>query len=270
MKFIAIYFLILFPFFAFAQLFPKIGEFRGNIERVVERRYGKDGQNPDFRKAKMKPAVFSGWKYTYWFDENSQLVKRINTFQSDIIAEYLYQRDTSENKWIEREIITSTGNEQSGDYIEHENFRNSAGQIVKVNYWAFSAKDDTRSLYLIEQDAQYKNKQLSSFTRTLIDESGNVSGNEKCNLYYDKSGKLVRIERVDQDSGFRTLISNEIEGSRMVSHYSVDLMSEVQEFGKNQIQDIYYKFDNKGNWTRMYWKSGNKTYLEAKRKITYR
>jgi len=56
----------------------------------------------------------------------------------------------------------------------------------------------------------------------------------------------------------------------MVSHYSVDLMSEIQEYGKNQIQDIYYKFDNQGNWNRMYWKSGNKTYLAAKRKITYR
>jgi len=70
MKLIAIYFLILFPCFAFAQLFPKIGEFRGNIERVVEKRYGKEGNNPDFRKAKMKSAAFSGWKYTYLFDRN--------------------------------------------------------------------------------------------------------------------------------------------------------------------------------------------------------
>lgn len=270
MKLIALYFLFLFPSFAFAQLFPKIGEFSGNIERVIEKRYGKVDRNPDFRKAKLKSGAFSGWKYTYWFNENSQLVKRINTFQREIKAEYLYQRDTTDNKSIEREIITATGNEQSGDYIEYENFRNSAGQIVKVNYWAFNAKENTRSLYLIEQDAQYRNKQLSSFTRTLIDENGNVSGDEKCNLYYDESGKLISIERIDQDSGFRTLISNKMEGSRLVSHYSVDLMSEVQEFGKNQIQDIYYKFDNKGNWNRMYWKSGNKTYLEAKRRITYR
>ena len=270
MKFIAIYFLILFPCFAFAQLFPKIDDFKGNIEWVIEKRYGKADRNPDFRKAKLKTGAFSGWKYTYWFDENSQLVKRINTFQRDIVAEYQYQRDTANNRWIEREVFTAKGNEQTGDYIEHENFRNSAGQIVKVNYWAFDAKERTRSLYLIEQDAQYKNNQLSSFTRTLIDENGNVSGNEKCNLFYDESGKLISIERIDQDSGFRTIISNEMEGSRMVSHYSVDLMLEVQEFGKNQIQDIYYKVDDKGNWNRMYWKSGNKTYLEAKRKIKYR
>jgi hypothetical protein len=269
MKFILIYFLVLSPSFVFAQLFPNIGEFSGNVERVIERRYGKEGSNPDFRKAKMKSAIFSGWKYTYLFDRNSQLTKRINTFQGEIKAEYQYQRDTTDNKWIEREIITKTGNEQSGDYIEHENFRNSAGQIVKVNYWAFNAKDFSRHLFLIEQDAQYENKRLSSFSRTLIDDSGNVFGNEKCNLYYDESGKLIRIERVDQDSGFRTVINYEIVGSRLVSHYSIDLMTEVKEFGKNQMQDIYYKFDNNGNWTRKYWKSGNKTYLEAKRKISY-
>jgi len=270
MKLIAIYFLILFPCFAFAQLFPKIGEFSGNIERVIEKRYGKEGRNPDFRKAKLKSGAYSGWKYTYLFDRNSQLTKRVNTFQGEVKTEYHYQRDTTDGKWIEREIITAVGNEQSGDYIEHENFRNSAGQIVKVNYWAFNAKECARSLFLIEQDAQYKNNRLSSFTRNMIDENGNVSGDEKCNLYYDKAGKLIRIERVDQESGFRTVISNQMEGSRMVSHYSIDLMSEIQEYGKTQIQDIYYKLDNQGNWNRMYWKSGNKTYLAAKRKITYR
>jgi hypothetical protein len=161
------------------------------------------------------------------------------------------------------------GNEQSGDYIEYENFRNSAGQIVKVNSWAFDAKKGTRNLFLIEQDAQYQNNRLSSFTRTLIDENGSVSGDEKCNLFYDELGKLIRIERVDQESGFRTVISNQMNGSNLVVHYSVDLMSEVQEYGKNQIQDIFYRFDSQGNWNRMYWKSGNKTYLEAKRKIYY-
>ena len=270
MKLIAIYFLIFLPGFAFAQLFPKIGEFRGNIEQVVEKRYGKEGRNPDFRKAKIRSSVFSGWKYTYLFDDNSQLIRRINTYKRDVKAEYHYQRDTVDDKWIEREIIVSTENEQSGDYIEHENFRNSAGQIVKVNYWAFNAKECIRNLFLIEQDADYKNNRLSSFTRNMVDENGNISGDEKCNLYYDEAGKLTRIERVDQKSGFRTVISNQIDGPNLVSHYSVDLMSEMQEYGKNQIQDIFYKFDNQGNWNRMYWKSGDKTYLAAKRKITYR
>jgi len=57
MKLIAIYFLILFPCFAFAQLFPKIGDFRGNIERVIEKRSGllrngteKKGGIPTFAK----------------------------------------------------------------------------------------------------------------------------------------------------------------------------------------------------------------------------
>lgn len=270
MKLIAIYFLILFPCFAFAQLFPTIGGFRGDIEQVVEKRYGKEGRNSDFRKAKLKSGVFSGWKYTYLFDENSQLIKRINTFQGEIKAEYYYRRDTANHRWIEREIITATGNEQSGDYIEHENFRNNAGQIVKVNYWEFNAKENTRSLFLIEQDAQYQSNRLSSFTRTLIDENGNVSGNEKCNLNYNEGGELIRIERIDQESGFRTVLSNQMNGSFMVSHYSIDLMSEIKEFGKNQIQDIYYKYDNKGNWTRMYRESGKEIYLEAKRKISYR
>lgn len=270
MKLITIYFLILFPCFAFAQLFPKIDGFRGNIERVVEKRYGKEGRNPDIRKTKLNSGAYSGWKYTYWFDENSQLTKRTNTFKGEIKAEYHYQRDTTSHRWIEREMITATGNEQSGDYLEHENFRNSAGQVVKVNYWAFSAKERNRSLFLIEQDAKYQGNQLSSFTRTLLDDNGNVSGDEKCNLYYDEAGNLTRIERIDQESGFRTVINNQMESSGLVSHYSVDLMSEMKEYGKNQIQDIYYQYDNQGNWIRMYWKSGNKTYLEAKRKITYR
>jgi len=217
----------------------------------------------------LKSGVFSGWKYTYLFDRNSKLTKRINTFQGEIKAEYHYQRDTADNRWIEREIITKTGNKQSGNYIEYENFRNNSGQIVKVNYWEFDAKESNRSLFLIEQDAQYQNNRLSSFTRTLIDENGNISGNEKCNLSYDEEGELIRIERIDLESGFRTVLSNQMNGLFMISRYSIDLMSEMKEYGKNQIQDIYYKFDEKGNWTRMYRESGNKTYLEAKRKIYY-
>ena len=271
MKKIAVSILLLLPGIAFGQLFPTVPDFKGNIEKVVEKRYGKEVNNFKLFERGYNPNIFSGWKYIYLFDENSKLARRTNTFQGVVKADYLYQRETIDNKLTEREIVTdkTTGNE--GDYIEYENYTDSNGHIEKVNFRAFNARECKRELYQTEQNALYDGNKLISFTRNMVLENGDTDTGEKCNLYYDTLGKLARIERNDMESGFKTIIQYSYNDRGLLSNYSVDFLADLQEYGKkNQIQDIFYKYDRQGNWIRMYWKSGKKYQLEAKRFIKYR
>lgn len=270
MKLFAAYILIMLPCITFGQLFPNVLDFKGNIGKVVEKKYGREVNYFLIFKKIYRAKTYSGWKCTYLFDEKSNLIRRTNTIQEKVRADYLYQRDTIGNRIIVREIITDNTSGHEGDYIEYENFINQAGRVEKVNFWAFNAKECTRELFQVEQDAEYKENQLITFTRHLINENGDTATGEKCNLYYDSSGKLIRIDRIDMASGFKTEIHYSYDDQGLVSHYSVDFLVELQEYGKNQIQDISYKYDSHGNWTQMYWRSGKKNRLEAKRDIEYR
>jgi hypothetical protein len=270
MKIFATYILILLPSITFGQLFPNVQDFKGNIEKVVEKKYGREVNYFLIFKKIYRSRTYSGWKCTYLFDEKSNLKKRTNTVEGKVKADYLYQRDTVGNRIIVREINMDKTSSNEGDYIEYENFMNPAGRIEKVNFWAFNAKVCTRELFQVEKEAEYRDDQLISYTRHLINENGETDTGEKCNLYYDSSRKLIRIDRIDLSSGFKTEINYSYDDQGFVSHYSVDFLVELQEYGKNQIQDISYKYDSHGNWIRMYWKSGDKNRLEAKRDIEYR
>lgn len=271
MKNFLVFILLFLPCITFGQLFPKVADFKGNIEKIVEKRYGKEVNYLLFLKGKYRPGTYSGWKYTYLFDKNLNLTKRTNTFHGKVKADYLYQRDTIENRIIEREIITGNTNGHEGDYMENENFLDSRGRIEKINFWSFNAQEGVRELFQIEQNTEYREDKLLAFTRHQINQNGDTASSENCSLFYDSSGKLIRTERKDRMSGFKTVIQYFYNDKGLVSHYSLDFLMELQEYGKkNQIQDISYKYDRHGNWIRMYWKSGNKNRMEVKRVIKYR
>lgn len=255
---------------ALGQLFPKVADFKGNIEKVVEIRYGREVSNPRLFSGIYHPKTYSGWKYTYLFDQNSKLQQKTNTFQGNVTADFTYQSKTNGNRVTVRETIADNFNGHEGDYTEVENLLDQQGRIEKVNFLAFNAKESKLGVYQTEQDAEYKDGKLIAFTRNQINANGEADSGETCNLYYNSSGKLIRSERKDQISGFKTVIEYFYNNKGLLSHYSVDFLMELQEIGKNQIQDIYFKYDKHGNWIRKYWKSDNKKRLETKRKISYR
>ncbi|HZL09403.1 MAG TPA: hypothetical protein VFC65_05350 [Prolixibacteraceae bacterium] len=269
MKRFALYILIVLPGITSAQLFPKVPELKGNIERVVEKRYGKEANYLKLLKGIFQPKIYTGWKYTYLFDKNSNLRRRTNTFHGKVKADYLYQHDTIDNRNIEREIITNSDNINVGDYVEYEYLTGPSDRVWKVNFWSFNSRECTRKLFQIEQNAEYNDGRLVSFTRHQLNENGDTSSGEKCTIYYDYSDRIIRIERKDIESDFKTIIQYYYNNRGLVSHYSVDFLVELQEYGKTQIQDISYKYDRHGNWNRMYWNAGTKNRLEAKRNIKY-
>ena len=270
MKKLAAILLILIPCITFGQLLPKIPDFKGNIRQVTEKRYGKELISIGLFKKAYYPGFYSGWKYTYQFNEQSKLIKRTNTFHRKIEAEYLYQYDTTANRLIEREIISEQSKINHGDYIEYESFMNPDGRVEKVNFWAFNSIECTREIFLVDQNTEYKQDRLTAFTHQNIDESENAANAEKCSIHYNLSGQIIRIEREDIETGLSTILTYYYNNKGFVDHFSVDYLVGLNEYGKkNLTQDVYYKYDKQGNWIKMYKRIGEKNQLESKRKVKY-
>jgi hypothetical protein len=269
MKKISLSILMLFPIMVFGQLFPKVPEFRGDIAKVTERKYGEvvisKGDSGVF-----KPGKYSGWDYVYLFDTKSKLVKRTNLSQGQVISDYYYQRDTIGNRRIVREVILQNPEKEKGDYIEYENFINKDGQVEKVNFWSYEAQKNKKELYLIEMNAEYDKDKLISFTRYNVNENGELDTGEKCSLFYDNFGRLMRIERKDNILNLKTIIYYFYNSNGLVNIYSIDYLVGLRDDVNKQKQDIYYKYDRQGNWIkRYYWISEKKKGLESKRIIKY-
>ncbi len=269
MKKFAIYLLLLLPCLSFGQLFPKIPDFIGNIKTVVEKRYGKELATFKKDSGIFKPNAFSGWKYTYLFDENSKLVKRTNTFQEKVTAEFFYERNTIGNKRIVREISEKNERNQAIEFIEYENITDSEGKIQEVKFWSFDQQTNKRVLFLLEKDVKYINDKLTSFTRYNINENGEPDSGEKCDLFYDVSGNVIRVERKETTANFNTILYYFYDNREFIKRFSIDYMVGLRDDQNKQQQENYFKCDSHGNWTKKYWMSGRKKILEARRKIKY-
>jgi len=263
-----VYLLILMPGFALGQLFPRLPDFAGHIKKVTERRYGMEMNASKRDSGVFKPKTFSGWEYVYQF-ENAKLVSRISKINGEVNAYYLYQREVVGNRRIEREVIQNNGKGQKGDYIEYENFLNSDGQVEKVNFWSFNARDNSRELFLVEKNAEYNNGKLMAYTRHTVKEGGDLDTGEKCSLFYDVSENLNRIERQDIATNFKTVLYYNYNKRGRVNRFSIDYLVGLRNDQNTTRQDIYYKYDRHGNWIRRYWISDKKRRLEDKRKIKY-
>jgi hypothetical protein len=262
--------LLLLPVFAFGQLFPKVGDFKGNIRKVTERRYGKELNAYKKDSGVFKPKAFSGWEYIYEFDAEGNLIKRTNKVNGVVDAAYSYEREVTPFRRVEREITMDDRKNQKGDYTEYENFLNAQGQIEKVNNWFYDARKNSRELFLVEQNAQYDQDRLTSYTRHLVTENGELDSGEKCSLFYNEQGRLIRLERQDVVSGFKTILYYNYNKRGRVTHFSINYLVGLRNDQNTQQQHIYYKYDRRGNWTRCFWLADKKRRLEDKRKIKYR
>lgn len=254
----------------FGQLFPKVADFHGNIVRVTERRYGKEMIPTKKDSGVFKPGKYSGWKFVYYFDQDSKLVKRVNTFQGKVYTEYSYQRTHSGDSYTEKEIIEKDEFNPASESVEYENFIDQNGRITSVNFWAIDRKGKSRELFMVEKNPEYNQGRLVAFTRHIVNEQGDLGSGERVELFYDQAGRLIRIERKDINSEFKTVLNYTLTPNGFLDHYSVDFLVGLPIYGRNPKQDIYYKCDKQGNWVRKYWLAGDKRLMEAKRKIKYR
>jgi hypothetical protein len=263
-------FLILLPCITFGQLLPKVPDFKGNVKQVTEKRFGKEFNLFGLLKKTHYPRLYSGWKYTFQFNKQSKLISQTNTFHREIESELVYQYDTIGNRRIEREITSTKSKKNKGDYTEYETYQNAERFPEKVISRAFNSKENIKDIFLIEQDAEYSKDKLLSFTRQNISSGVELGSIEKCSLFYNSSGQLIRIERKNLDTDLTTILYYYYDDKGFVDHYSIDYMADLVEYGsKKQLQEVYFKYDNRGNWTKKYWKSGKESRLEAKRKVSY-
>lgn len=256
---------------AFGQLFPKVPDLKGNIEMITEKRYGKEVSSSRQDSTIFRPRKFSGWEYDYLFDANSKLKKLTVKTNGVVSSDYVYERNQVGNRNIEREIIQDNSQDKKGDYIEYESFVNTKGQVEKVNFWSFDARENTLELFLVEENAVYDKNKLTGFIRYNIKENGNYDNGERCSLFYDNYGRLMRIEREDISTNLKTILYYYYNRKGFVSHFSIDYLVGLRNNQNNQKQDIYYKYDQHGNWVkRYYWISDTKKRMEDRRKIKYR
>ena len=271
MKLFILSFILLMPLLSSAQLFPNIVDSHGSVDKIIEKKYGREFSTSGKDSGTFKPGKYSGWKYIYTFDDESKLVKQLNVFQNVVQSESTYQRSKKNDRIvIAREVISYTDLTKPANCIEYENFIDSHGQTIKVNYWAVDLKKNTKELFLVEDDAAYLRGKLQSFVRHNVNEKGEQDTGEQCNLRYDGLGRLIRIERKDIETDLKTVLDYSYNPRGFLDHYSVDFMVGMPTWGKNPKQDIYYKCDRQGNWTRKYWYSDKKRYLEARRSIKYK
>ena len=269
MKKFVTYILLLLPSLVFGQLFPKVPDFRGNIERVTEKRFGKEVDVSKRDSGVFRPGKFSGWKYTYLFDEHSELAERTNSFQGKVNAAYLYRREKKGTKFIERELVKDTIQGIGGDYIEYENITDSIGRVKNVNFWSFNSERNFRELFLVEMYPEYENGNLTSFTRYNIKENGDILSREKCNLFYDASGRLIRTERKYIELNLKTVIYYSYNSRGLIDHCTISYLVGLRNDQNKQNQDIFYKYDSRGNWVKRFYLIDGKRKLEARRSIKY-
>ena len=87
------------------QLFPAISNFNGDIEKVVEKRYGKEVHLLNRWTGIYLPGCYSGWKYVYHLDTNGRLERRTNSFKGKLRADYIYKYDSRINAFPEEVFL---------------------------------------------------------------------------------------------------------------------------------------------------------------------
>lgn len=254
---------------SWAQLYPNLNDLVGKVEQVTERKYGKEINFILLKKGTYWINIFSGWEYIYDYDLEGRVKKRTVKYNGKLQAEYTYQYETDENKQVSREIVSYDRDEKEGNYLELESFFDSKSRVEKVNYSAFDAKECTKETFLIEHSPVYENRKLISFFRTQINQTGDTTGIEKCIIEYNDLQKPVQITRIDLNSELSIKIFYTYNPENYLSQYSIDFLTEIQEYKKTQIQEIFFEYDKHGNWIKMFKLKDGKNIPEVRRKILY-
>jgi len=270
MKKLVAIFILLIPIYTFGQIYPNVLDFKGDIKQLTEKKYGREFKLFGLFKKSYYPSLPSGWKCTYQFDENRRLNKRTTVFKGKIVSESWYQYKEIDNQRIEREIVGGNSIEGQENYLEYEYFLEGDGRVEQVNSWTFDAKACTRNLVQVEKEVEYQQGRLVSFVRQNLNDTGEAGSSEKCSVFYNSAGQIIRIESQDTSTGLSNSFNYFYNDKGFLDHYSIEYLVGLSEYGKkDESQAIYLKTDHQGNWTEMYLNSGTKKLLLAKRTIRY-
>lgn len=295
-RFIFSLLIILIPTISFGQLFPSIEYFNGEIEKVVDKQYGKEVYLFNRWTGVYLSRCYSGWKYVYQLDSNGKLESRINSYKGKLRADYIYKYDSTANVAYEREIVNDTVNNNKGNYIEDEYILDLNGKIEKVNIWSFDASDSSKRIFVVEKDINYDSAgNVISYYRHGFDFKGNELTGELYVIHYDSLSRVVAVEEkaidektilVESDNNIQTFEDVPISEPELLKKwiykynskgqivtYTIEYYGELYRASSGGGQDykLFFKYDNKNNWTKMYKQLGDsKKSLRAKRRIKYK
>lgn len=288
--------IFLIPTIAFGQLFPSVPDFNDGIEKVVEKRYGREIYLFNKWKEIHLPGFYSGWKYVYHLDKNGKLKRRINKYRGQLRADYIYEYDSVQNVTRKREIINDTINSNKGNYIEDQYMFYLEGEIEKVIVWSFNYSKKLKNILVVEEDIKYDSQgNIVSYLRVTFNNKGEISDRKLYIISYDFLSRVTVIEEkavgkktiiVKSKYGFQDfkdiLISKPEVLRKWLYEYNSEgqlITSTTKYYGElykadsNGGQDykLFFKYDTNDNWIKMYEKLGDtKKRLIAKRKIKYR
>lgn len=288
--------ILLIPTISFGQLFPTIEDFNGEIEKVVDKRYGKEVYLFNRWTVMYLSKCYSGWKYVYQLDSNGKLERRINSYKGKLRADYIYKYDSSANVTYEREIVNDTVNNNKGNYIEDEYILDLNGEIEIVNIWSFHFADSSKEIIVVEKDIKYDSiGNIISYYRHGFDFKGKELTGELYVIHYDSLSRVVAVEEkaidektilVESDNNTQTFEDVPISEPELLKKwiykynpkgqlvsYTIKYYGDLYKASSGGGQDykLFFKYDNKNNWTKMYKQLGDsKKRIESKRRIKYK
>lgn len=295
-KLIVCLLIILIPTISFGQLFPSIEDFNGEIEKVVDKRYGKEVYIFNRWTGVYLSRCYSGWKYVYQFDSIGNLERRTNSYKRKLRADIIYKYDSSANVAYEREIVNDNINNNKGNYIEYEYILDLNGKIEKVNIWSYHFADSSKEIIAVGKDIKYDSfGKIISYYRHGYDFKGKELIGELYLIHYDSLSRVVAVEEkaiyektilVESDNNTQTFEDVPISEPELlkkwiykyntkgqVVSYTIKYYGELYKASSGGGQDykLFFKYDNKNNWTKMHLQLGDsKKSLKAKRRIKYK
>ena len=287
------------PIASLCQLLPEVEVYRGNIDKVVQKKYAKVSSviiNPNGSQTTIGGSLkYTGLKTTMNFDSNTNLIRKELKWRKLLAGIEYYERDTIGNKAYLRTSYDKKGSIKNPEKKNIKEYTlNEFKQPYKYKNYFITSIEDSNQIITIDYEGVYKNGNLISFKHVELNFKLDTLFKSTAQINYNDSGQVTEI--IERSNGtysyykknispgenkIKTIQTKEPRVLRKYS-YTYDTKGNLAE-NKIEMFAVYtddeeninttytYEYDKFNNWTVRYKQKENQPkLLDAKQKIKYR
>lgn len=216
----------------------------------------------------------NGWLTGISFVNDSLPTLEINYYKGDLRSKYYFFYKLTDSTFQTTKIDSFAREDRN--YEMDRSYFDKSGLIYKTETFI---KRDSKPLAINTDFQRDSSDRLISYCRIFPSESRNNSGDliTTFRLYYNDKNQVDSIIQTDSEniSKIAYYFKYNKEGlikSKIVDHNNPDVvLGGVRSWSKERTDKYgyFYKYDRNGNWTKRYFKTKNRKYLDSKRKIKY-